>query len=430
MDWFKPVTPELKNALPFGIRKAPTKFGEGTGVSTKKERTRRPSHDGTVYFDPKNNRWIGQLPAVRKWDGTIKRPSVSGGTQAEVLEKLRQLQAKAMSPDAVDPNKLHVRDWVEVYFEEFKEGELSPTTIRDYRSIMDNHVIPAIGDMQLQKINPLHVQRIINTARRQGLSSGRVIKIANTMSSLFAQAKRARLIEYNPASADACTLPKLEPTYNERAPQPDEIAAFWEEAKNNSVALAVCLSLACGFRRGELLGLRWSDVDFDNGQIQVRQTVVDGDGGVCVKGPKSKAGMRIVVVPGIMLAELQRLRETRQKEGRGDKKHLVFCTKGGNRLSPSNFSRSFRKIKEKLGLSNIRFKSFRHGHATLLDEINAPLKVRQERMGHAELKTTLRVYTHTRDSQHKMVADNINAALDGLLNKEKMPTQEPDQTAK
>ena len=93
VDWFKPVNPELKNALPFGIRKTPTKIGEGTGVSTKKERTRRPSHDGTVYFDPKNNRWIGQLPAVRKWDGTIKRPSVSGGTQAEVLEKLRQFKA-------------------------------------------------------------------------------------------------------------------------------------------------------------------------------------------------------------------------------------------------------------------------------------------------------------------------------------------------
>ena len=428
MDWFKPVDLEQKIFLPVGIRKTPTKLREGTGVSTKNERTRRPSHDGTVYYDKKHERWIGQLPAVRRWDGSMKRPSVSGKSQGEVIDKLKSLQVKAMSPDAVDPSKLYVREWIEVYFEEFKEGELSPTTIRDYRSIMENHVIPAIGDVQLQKVTPLHVQRIINNAKKQGLSSGRVIKIANTMSSLFTQAKRARLIEYNPASADACTLPKLEPTYSERAPLVEEIAKFWQEASSNPVALAVCLSLACGFRRGELLGLRWSDVDLDNGQIQVSQTVVEGDNGVCVKGPKSKSGMRAVMVPAIMLDQLKCLRTTRQREGRGDKKHLVFCTRKGGRLTPGNFSRAFRELKKTLGISNIRLKSFRHGHATLLDEINAPLKVRQERMGHAELKTTLRIYTHTRDSQHKKVADNISEALDGMLNTDKS-TSQPEEDA-
>ena len=138
--------------------------------------------------------------------------------------------------------------------------------------------------------------------------------------------------------------------------------------------------------------------------------------------------MRTVVVPEIMLDQLKQLHTTRQKEGCGDKKHLVFCTRKGSRFTPGNFSRAFRELKKKLGIGNIRLKSFRHGHATLLDEINAPLKVRQERMGHAELKTTLRIYTHTRDSQHKKVADNISEALDGMLNTDKS-TSQPEEDA-
>ena len=419
MDWFKPVNPELKNALPFGIRKTPTKFGEGTGVSTKKERTRRASHDGTVYYDKTRERWVGQLPAVRKWDGTVKRPSVTGLSRDEVILKMRKLEAKAMSPDAVDPMKLRVCDWIEVYFEDFKNGKLSPTTIKDYRSIMDTHVIPAIGAMQLQKITPLHVQRILNQAERKGLSPGRVIKIANTLSSLFAQAKRARIIEYNPASSDACNRPKLEPTYEERAPMPNEIAGFWQEAKEDPVALAVCLSLACSFRRGELLGLRWGDIDLETGVIFVRQTVVQGDKGVCVKDPKSKAGRRGIVLPELMIAALKDLKERQGKEKRAKGKSiegmLVFRTKSGKNILPSNFSRSFRRIRDMLGFKDLRLKSFRHGHATLLDEINAPLKVRQERMGHAEMQTTMNIYTHTRNSQHKLVANQLNQALEDVI---------------
>ena len=388
-------------------------------MSTKKEKTRRPSHDGTVYFDKTRERWVAQLPAVRKWDGTVKRPSVTGKSRDEVVLKMRKLEAKAMAPDAVDPSKLRVSEWIEVFFEDFKTGKLSPTTIRDYRSIMDTHVIPSIGAMQLQKVTPLHVQRILNHAERKGLSPGRVIKIANTMSSLFAQAKRARLIEYNPASPDACNRPKLEPTYEERAPMPNEVAGFWQEAKEDPVALAVCLSLACSFRRGELLGLRWGDIDLETGMVFVRQTVVQGENGVCVKDPKSKAGRRGIVLPALMISALKELKDRQSKDkrvkGKSIEAMLVFRTKSGENIMPNNFSRSFRRIRDKLGFKDLRLKSFRHGHATILDEINAPLKVRQERMGHAEMKTTMNIYTHTQSSQHRLVANQLNQALEDVI---------------
>ena len=419
MDWFKPVDLEQKIFLPVGIRNTPTKLRGGTGVSTKNERTRRPSHDGTVYYDKARERWVGQLPATRKWDGTMRRPSVTGKSQDEVIIKMRQMSAKAMSPDAVDPLKLRVSDWIEVFFEDFKTGKLSPTTIRDYRSIMDTHVIPAIGDMQLQKVTPLHVQRILNQAEKRGLSPGRVIKIANTVSSLFTQAKRARLVEYNPASADSCNRPKLVTTYNERAPLPEEVTGFWQEAKADPVALAVCLSLACSFRRGELLGLRWSDVHLETGIIDVRQTIVEGEDGIVVKDPKSKSGKREIAVPKIMTAALVELKEKQSKEKRTKGKSIeelpVFRTKAGKIITPSNFSRSFRRIRDKLGFKDLRLKSFRHGHATILDEINAPLKVRQERMGHAEMKTTMNIYTHTQKKQHQKVANELNQALEEVL---------------
>ena len=82
---------------------------------------------------------------------------------------------------------------------------------------------------------------------------------------------------------------------------------------------------------------------------------------------------------------------------------------------PNNFSRSFRRIRDKLGFKDLRLKSFRHGHATILDEINAPLKVRQERMGHAEMKTTMNIYTHTQSSQHRLVANQLNQALEDVI---------------
>lgn len=422
-NWFQRVSLQQKPVLPVGIRTVSTTFREGAGVSTKKKtKTKRLNHDGTVYYDEKRDRWVAQLPAVRRWDGTIKRTSVTARTQPEVLEKKRLLEAKALSPDAVDPSKLRVKEWTELYFKEFKNAELSPTTLRDYNSVVDNHVIPAIGSIQLQKVTPLHIQMILNAARRDGLSSGRIIKIGNVMRSLFAQAKRIKLIEFNPASAESCTLPRHEPIYQERAPLPEEVIGIWGEVKTNPVALAVWLSLACGFRRGELLGLRWGDVNFEARKIQVRQTVVEGNEGRCIKGPKSKAGARTVEVPAIAVDALMQLnaKQAKAKNSRSNRESQpVFQTQDGKTLSPSNFSRSYRALRDKLGFTDLRLKSFRHGHATILDEIDAPLKVRQERMGHAEVNTTMKDYTHTQNPQHRLVAENVNTVLSGLVSKDK-----------
>jgi integrase len=141
------------------------------------------------------------------------------------------------------------------------------------------------------------------------------------------------------------------------------------------------------------LGLRWCDVDFQDGKIHVCETVVEGNNGVCVKGPKSTAGTRTVEVPELLIRALQVYKDKQGTKGKPGAKNagtqLVFRTQKGKSIAPSNFSRSYRSLRDKLGITDLRLKSFRHGHATILDEVNAPLKVRQERMGHAELDMTM-----------------------------------------
>lgn len=107
---------------------------------------------------------------------------------------------------------------------------------------------------------------------------------------------------------------------------------------------------------------------------------------------------------------------------------VMFRTQLGKNILPGNFSRSFRRIRDKLGFKDWRLKYFRHGRVTILDEINAPLKVRQEGMGHAELKTTMNIYTHTRNRQHKLVVNQLNQALENVIktgNQENVPVDVP-----
>ena len=392
-------------------------------METKKRKSsRRPNQDGTVYYDANHDRWIGQLSAVRRWDGSIQRRSVSGKSREEVIERKRRLEAELQSPQAVDPSKIKVKDWVEIYFKDFKEMDFSPTTTRDYRSIIDNYVIPLLGEQQVQRVTPLEIQRILNAARTRGLSSGRIIKIANVLSSLFGQARRAKVIAYNPASAEFCKRPRMEKTYEEQVPNPEIVASFLKEAAADPISLAVSLSLAGGFRRGELLGLKWCNINFESDSIIIRDTVVEGEHGKVVKGPKSKAGLRPVIMPKLIMVALasHKDRQTMDRKSRKIKGEpvWVFETAKGTPITPSNFSRSFRQKQKAKGISGLRLKTFRHTQATLLDEINAPLKVRQERMGHAQLKTTLQVYTHTQESKHRHVAEELNKVLEEILNSE------------
>ena len=173
------------------------------------------------------------------------------------------------------------------------------------------------------------------------------------------------------------------------------------------------LAIGSGMRQGELLALQWGDVDFDKSVVHVRRSlaVVKGQDFV-VKEPKSKRSRRTITLPSMVMEALQEHRKKMMAEG--NTAAPVFCTRTGNYIAKSNFVRkTFTPQLKKAGIRHVRFHSLRHYHATSLISKGFSIKAVSQRLGHASIEITLRVYGHVMPGDDVMLASGMQAILKG-----------------
>jgi integrase len=344
------------------------------------------------------------------------------GKRRDAEKELRRRLNLVDTGEHVDPTHMTVRTWLATWQETVRQ-EVSPKTHERYSEIVSNFLIPALGNLELSKLAPSHIQRGYNAwatgGRRDGKPGGLSPQtrrhIHRILRTALARAAEQRLIARNPAEAFKKRLPKVERreliTLNS-----DQSARLLEALGHSRVYWPVLLALSTGMRRGEILALRWKNVDLDRGTLRVVESLEQTKTGIRFKAPKSERH-RALTLPAYAVDELHRLKREQAEallalgvRQTGDT--LLCCRTDGEPHQPLSltyeFARFMRRLKD---LPRVRFHDLRHSHATQLLASGVHPKVASERLGHASIGITLDLYSHVTDTMQSEAAVKLDSAM-------------------
>jgi integrase len=372
----------------------------------------RVNGDGSVY-KRQDGYWVGAFYAQTN-SGARKRVVVYGKTLNEARDRLGRAQQSARSGVAVPDQSWKVGPYLRYWLEQVVKHNRRPSTYALYETNIRLYLIPALGGRQLSRLSVSAVQMFLNQRLEQGDSVRKVQIMRTVLSAALTRAVREELVPRNVAR-----LVEL-PQWERGTIQPwtaNEAKCFLAVAKPDPLYPAFVLLLLYGLRRGESLGLRWSDIDFDAGTIRIRQQLLRVRGQLILGPVKTQAGNR-------ELALLDLAREAlRQQIARQAEYHLamgsawpdtdlVFTTRTGRPVEPRNLVRSFRRICEDNKIRQIKVHHLRHTVGSLLKDLRVPARDAQAILGHARISTTLEIYTNVDEQARRDALIRLHGLLD------------------
>jgi len=383
------------------------KRGQGEGSISKRE-------DGT---------WWARITVGRTPDGKQKRKAFYGKTRAEVQKKMTAALAEINTTGGfIDESRMTFGHWLDIWLNEYKKHEIKPTTYVNYRVRVENHIKPSIGHYKLKDLRVDTIQTMINGLNAKGLSSSTVGGAFKTMFGALEQAVDNGLLHKNVAAK--VTLPTIQKK-SIRVFTLEEQARFVGAAKDTYMGEVFLLDLGTGLRIGEILGLVWGDINFDDELLRVNRTInitkdyddTEAKWKKSFGSPKTKASNRSVpLLPSIvtLLNEVKR-RQDEQRLQVGSAYEdigLVFATQLGRPLDPRNMQRTFASIIKKAGIEQgVHIHCLRHTFATRGLESGVELKVMQELLGHSSIKMTADLYTHVLPDKKKSSMMRMSSTL-------------------
>ncbi|MFJ6406106.1 tyrosine-type recombinase/integrase [Streptomyces hydrogenans] len=367
------------------------------------QRKRNPNGAGTI-----TQRSDGRYQAavyVLQPDGTRARKFAYGKTWAECDAKRRALLDKVDNGVPVPTRSMRLSEWLPYWLDNIVKPRRKKTTAAKYEVHVRLYLAPMLGSKRLESLGVADVRRFLvqlekKTSAATAKESHRVLRTALTA------ACREELVSRNVA-----TLVEP-PTVTARELSPwslDETLDFLAAARKDPLYAAFVLAIALGFRRGEVVGLRWENVDLDKREIRVRTQRQRVAGEVYEDDPKGRRRKQTLPLPAICVAPLrwQRLKQAATRERAREKwteTGYVFTTRTGQPIEPRNLYRSFTRVAKNAGLRVVRLHDARHGTATLLTAAGVPPRVVMEILGHSQIAVTMNVYTHVvQDTQREAV---------------------------
>ena len=375
---------------------------------------KRANGDGSIR-KRKDGRWEGRYVVGHDpITGKMISRNVLGKTQAEVKEKLRTAIENSKRLDYTQTGKYTVGQWMDEWFEAYAKVKVRPSSHQTYKGYIENHIKPSIGDIPIEKLTSLQLQkfyrrlltegrvpRIESEKQPRGLSAKTVRNINQVISSAMDMAVRHKLILSNPT--EGCELPKVEHREMKTLPA-EQLGAFLREAKESGVYELYYLDLATGLRRGELLGLKWEDIDLQNGIIHVRRQVARVDGEVKELPLKTKNSYRNISISQDAVAMLTQMEAHRSSD-------YVFPSSTGGPISPDSVNNMLHRVLKRAGLPSIRFHDLRHTFATLALQNGVDIKTVSGMLGHFSAGFTLDTYAHVTTSAQKEAARTMGNVL-------------------
>jgi integrase len=335
---------------------------------------------------------------------------VNAPTRKECEAKLREAIRVSETGSILTSPKLTLHDFTQEWLEAVKHS-VRPATHRRYSDIMRRHVLPIIGGVPLSKLNASHLQRLYTSRIEAGLSTTSVHHIHVTLHGAMKQALRWGMIDRNPTELLDPPRRAVPETATWNVDQTRRVLAAGNET---GLAALWYLALMTGMRRGELLGLKWEDIEFEQGTLSVRRTLIRGNGGTWELGqPKTASSRRAIALPGNCLTALRqhRVRQLEQRMRLGElwQDHgFVFTGQNGQPLHPNTLAAQFERLIIAANVPRIRFHDLRHTCATLLLSQGVHPKIVQERLGHADIAMTLNRYSHVTPDMQRAAANTLD----------------------
>ena len=304
------------------------------------------------------------------------------------------------------------KDAAEQWYREHS-AEVSMSTARIYRSILDNNIYPYLGNLEIQSVHPLDIQRFYTVLRKKGYADGHILLVHKTLHMIFQAAIQKKWIRTNIIELVSLRDRK---TYQPTIYDESELRKLLSVIKDSLIETPVILALYTGMRKGEVLGLQWSDIDFEGKMIHVSRVLKKEGNKVILGTLKTESSNRILTVSGALLAYLAKCREKQTEAVQNDPQKVmltgyVCCNSKGKPFHPNTISSQFRNMLNQNDLRPIRFHDLRHMHATMLLKMGVPVKVVSARLGHTKIQTTMDIYVHADREMDEDAAEQISGYL-------------------
>ena len=372
---------------------------------------KRKQGEGTLRLR-KDGRWEGRVVIGYDDKGNPKTKSVLAHTKGECVEKLERLKeecgrtAEKLKPD------MPFGEWIDFWYQYFSSPKLRPTTQATYENRIYGHIIPSVGKIPLSKLTQNDLQQFYAKLKRTGRKvnmelkgtgvSDRMVRSCHALCrSSLEKAVEEGLITRNPSIG--CKLPPKKNGEMKVLTQ-NEIVRLLNQAYDEGYYEMFLLELTTGMRRGEILGLKWRDLNLETGELNIkRQLTTKG-----ISVPKTKSSIRTVLLPPDMLDLLREMKKTAKYD-------WIFPSpvKEGEPRNPTAITKRFRIMLERAHCKHVRFHDLRHTFATMALENGMDVKTLSAMIGHVSSETTLNIYSHVTDTMRAQAAVKIDREIGG-----------------
>jgi integrase len=367
---------------------------------------RRSNNEGCIY-QRKDGLWCAQVSL----DG--KRLTKYGKTQKECRTWITETLGKIENGLTYEGTQVTLEQFVESWLEG-KELSRRLHTVLQYRQIVQQHILPHLGKMRLQDIQPAHVKQLYFRKRGEGRGDRTVQLIHTVLNNVLKQAVREGLLGHNPV--DAVDRPNVEQTEHPILSE-EQARQLVIASMNTRNGMLYYLALITGMREGELLGLKWSDLDWDKGILFIQRQSQRAPGqGLVLVPPKTRSGRRQIKLAQATQDRLTAHRDqlSKIKDAAGDRwqeNDLIFPNSLGKLKSCENLHREYKRFLKENRLPDIRFHDLRHTSLTLLLEMGTPINTVQQRAGHSKASITTDTYGHSMTRSQDEAAQKIEEMI-------------------
>ena len=346
------------------------------------------------------------------------------GPKKAAQETLARGLAEVADGRYVTPTKETVETYARHWLEHIAPVDRAPLTIERYRSLIEIHIIPGLGSIELQALDGVAIDQFYALRRQEGrrygggLSSVTLHAVHRLLAQILASAKKAKKITSSPIEdVQAAPTPKRKKI---EVLNDVDLVTLLDRLRGHWLYLPTLLAVSTGLRRGEVLGLRWADMDLGAATLQVNQAVQVVRRKIVIVAPKTERSQRIINLPAGLLPELARHRKDqialRLKLGLGkDPADLVFTTIEGKVMSPQALSSAFNRMVDGAGIKRTSFHGLRHLHVTRLLNDGVPIHAVSARAGHVRPSITLDLYAHLLGEEDERAAKHTDGMLKRLL---------------
>jgi integrase len=373
---------------------------------------RRGHGEGTVALR-KDGRWVAAVDLGFDGNGRRQRKWLYAKTQAEAIRKLhaaqRQVDAGLPTPD----ERVTVKELLDRWFADVLRHQVAPVAVDNYRAVAQHHIVPALGRKRLSKLTAADVDALMSRKLDDGYSVSTVRRIRAVLSQALTQGERWGLLVRNVA---AVTRGPRQTRQEGRSMSIEEARVLLESLEGHRLAAMYATMLGLGLRRGEALGLKWTDIDFAKRTVSVRRALKRENGTLVLGDVKTSGSRRVLTMPSPVSDGLRahRARQASERLAAGESwrdSGLVFTTQIGSPLDPRNIYRDFVTVAQRAGIGRWHPHELRHSAASIMLAQGVPIEVVSNVLGHSSIRMTADVYGHIQQSQRDAAADAMTAAI-------------------